>query len=132
MYHNIHVEYVKWCSHIVYLQQLNYDSSHPESQRGVFTTRAQLDAYERLWHSCVYKPSHNELSQKVNVHCMQTDAFLHFTCETGFFDYCSAMYKLLNFTTCSLLTTLNNHNTKCSWISGTHILYLHMYKFTWS
>ena len=50
----------------IHVQLLNSDSSHPESHRGVFTSQEQVDGYERMWHSCIYKPSYNELPTKVN------------------------------------------------------------------
>ena len=46
-------------------QLLNTDSVVPDSLRGVFRSRAELDGYETMWHSCVYQPSWNELRPKV-------------------------------------------------------------------
>ena len=44
---------------------LNSDATNPETHRGVFTSGEQLDCYEKLWHFCVYKPSWNEMAEKV-------------------------------------------------------------------
>ena len=43
----------------------NSDTSDPETRRGVFTSIEQLDSYERLWHARVYRPSRDEMTEKV-------------------------------------------------------------------
>lgn len=63
-----------WCCALLFqVMNYSYDSSHPESQRGVFTTTDQLDSYEKLWHLCIYKPSHNELRGKVRIILFQCE-----------------------------------------------------------
>jgi len=37
----------------------------PDTLRGVFETRAQLDAYEKAWHEHVYQPTWDQQSEKV-------------------------------------------------------------------
>ena len=44
---------------------LNSDTSDPETRRGVFTSIEQLDSYEKLWHARVYRPSRDEMTEKV-------------------------------------------------------------------
>ena len=44
---------------------LNSDTSDPETRRGVFTSIEQLDSYEKLWHTRVYRPSRDEMTEKV-------------------------------------------------------------------
>jgi len=38
----------------------------PDTLRGVFRTRQELDGYEQMWHTCIYQPSWSELKAKVN------------------------------------------------------------------
>ncbi len=38
----------------------------PDTIRGIFKTRPQLDAYERMWHMCVYQPTWDQQSEKVS------------------------------------------------------------------
>ena len=43
------------------------DSIVPDTLRGVFETRAQLDAYEKMWHVSVYQPTWDQQSEKVSL-----------------------------------------------------------------
>ena len=51
----------------VLIQSVNTESAAPDSKRGLFSSRQELDKYERMWHSMVYQPSWNELQPKVAV-----------------------------------------------------------------
>ena len=44
---------------------MHLDTIVPDTLRGLFTTREQLDEYEKMWHMCVYQPTWDEQSRKV-------------------------------------------------------------------
>ena len=46
-------------------QLLNTDAVVPDSLLGLFATRQKLDGYEKMWHTCIYRPCWDELRVKV-------------------------------------------------------------------
>ena len=37
----------------------------PECLQGIFQTPQELDSYEKMWHTCIYKPAKSELMTEV-------------------------------------------------------------------